>query len=108
MVPDVAPAQATKTMSGFASMSWRAKGVSSCPSGTRTASTVAPLAPRTALTAATLPWPKALSCAKTTTFLPLVSMKEPAVATSCRLWRPERKVYLLMPWIASVAAGPEM
>ena len=60
------------------------------------------------MTAASLPWPNALFCAKTVIVLPSrSSRKVPAVATSCALWRPERKVYSLMPVIASAAAGPE-
>ncbi len=71
--------------------------------------TVAPPAPNTDVTDATLPWPKALSWVKTVTFLPCRSgRKVAAVATSWYDCRPDRKVYLLMPVSASVAAGPEM
>ena len=70
---------------------------------------MAPSAPKTAEAAATLAWPNALSWAKIVTFLPCRSpTKDAAVAMSWYVWRPERKVYLLTPVMASVAAGPEM
>ena len=80
----VAPAQATKTRSAFACAAWRANGVKSVAvAGTSSSDTCAPLAPRIAFTAASLPWPKVESWAKTSTFLPAGSpMNVPAVATS--------------------------
>ena len=84
MAVALAPAQATKSRSGAAVLTLVANGVRSvAAAGTSTASTVAPLPPRTAVTAATLALPKALSCAITVTFLPLTSPRiVPAVATS--------------------------
>lgn len=77
--------------------------------GARTALTVAPAPPITALTAASLASPNAPSWANTTTFLPVGSpMNDLAVTTSWYDCRPERNVYLFAPVTASVAAGPEM
>ena len=59
----------------------RVKSVAS--GGTSTLETVAPFAPSTAFTPAALAWPNALSCASTTTFLPVRSPTNvPAVAMS--------------------------
>ncbi len=111
----VSPAQATNTMSGLAALTLVAVGVRSVAlGGARTEVTVVPSLPRTLSTAATLACPKALSWARTTTFLSLASPPSAffricwAVATSWKVWRPERKVYSLAAVTASVAAGPEM
>ncbi len=78
------PAQATKSRSGFWLLTWVENGVKSvAAAGTSTVLTVAPLAPRTALTPDSLALPNALSWAKTVTFLPVRSpTMVPAVAMS--------------------------
>jgi hypothetical protein len=71
MAPAVAPAQATKTRSGAAALTWLANGVKSeALAGTAMLVTAAPAPPSTAVTASTFDLPNAESGAKTSTFLP--------------------------------------
>ena len=65
-------AHATKAASAFEFLSCCAYGVrSAAPNGDRIFATVWPLLPKIAWTAATLPWPNAVSSAKTSIFLPV-------------------------------------
>ena len=69
-----------------------------------------PLLPKIALIAATLPWPKAVSSAKTATFLPADDDGKMfrASMTSCSVCRPARNVFRFRPVIASDAAPDVM